>query len=388
MRLAREGLLALGLSLALSLPALPETAPAAKASPSPAAAQSSSAQPSSAQPSSVPSLAAAQAELGAAKDRGPAFASRLKALSEALSPADSLALLTEFAPLVSEGAASKELLLKGGELGLLLGRFDEAAEDFEAAAFRLAPDRDDALLLRAARAGLAAGEADKAGDRAALVLRSASDPGLLAQARLVAAWASLLSGRPAEAKASASLLLSGQAPERREALFLLWAASPAAERPKAAASLSKDYPGSPEADLAAGKSADLSFLPLPHWYLSGLAAQASGPTPAAGSAVQAGGQSSTSSSSSASSSSPSGASSAATKPGAAKLRYYQVGIFSKGENAELLVAELAKKGFAATVEERLVKGQKLEAVLVEAGASPESTLLKLKDAGYEAYQLF
>jgi hypothetical protein len=50
------------------------------------------------------------------------------------------------------------------------------------------------------------------------------------------------------------------------------------------------------------------------------------------------------------------------------------------------VAELGKKGIAARVEKRLVGGRELFAVIVE--GEPGATVLKLKDAGYEAWPLF
>jgi tetratricopeptide (TPR) repeat protein len=362
-----------GLALCLALPIQGEgkAAPPAKA---PAAASPKAAD--------VPSLAAARAELKSAKDGGPAFASRLSALSDALPPGEALELLDEFAPLVSEGATSKALLLRAGELALLLGRYEEAADSFEAAAFRLAPARDDALLLRSARERLAAGETDRAAERADLVLRSASEPSLARGARLVSAWAALVAGRSSDAKRLASAVLSGDgavgaAPpggnERREALFIEWAAALPGERPSALSSLAKEYPESPECALASGDSSsqDIAFLPLPHWYLSGLLGEVSGPRPAGLVA---------------SSAAATAAATAADDSSGGKALRYQLGVFSKSGNAALLVAELAKKGFQATIEERLVKGQRLEAVVVQAGSG--DTLLKLKDAGYEAYPLF
>jgi hypothetical protein len=341
----------------------------------------------------VPSLAAARAELKSSKDRGPAFAARLSALSEALQPDDSLELLAEFAPLAADGAASKELLRRAGELALLLGRYEEAADSLEAAAFRLAPARDDALLLRSARERLAAGETDRALERASLVLRSSSEPALVRGARLVSAWAALVAGRLSDAKSLASAVLSGDeaaiaAPpggaERREALFVEWAALPG-ERPSILALLAKEYPESPEYALAVGaaSSQDIAFLPLPHWYLSGLLGEVSGSRPAGliASSSGKGGEA-------AETETPNGATAkAATEDSSGgKALRYQLGIFSKSGNAALLLAELSKKGFQATIEERLVKGQKLEAVVVQAGSG--DTLLRLKDAGYEAYPLF
>lgn len=380
MRRNRALLAAFALCLALPLGGEEKTKVPAKA---PAAAASRAAD--------VPSLAAARAELKSGKDRGLAFVARLSTLSEALQAEDSLELLTEFAPLAADGEASKELLLKAGELALLLGRYDEAADSFESAAFRLAPARDDALLLRSARERLAAGETERALERASLVLRSSSEPSLVREARLVLAWAALVAGRLPEAKRLASAVLSGDdaaiaAPaggtERREALFIEWAALPD-ERASTLALLAKEYPASPEYALASGKASGqgMDFLPLPHWYLSGILGAVSGPRPAG--LVSAASSSGTGDE--ATKAATATAPPAEDSSGGKALRY-QLGIFAKSGNATLLVAELSRKGFQAEIEERLVKGQKLEAVIVQAGSG--DTLLKLKDAGYEAYPLF
>lgn len=338
----------------------------------------------------VPGLASARAELKAAKDRGPAFEARLKALADALSPRDSFELLAEFAPLLYDGSASKNLLCRAGQLALLLGRYDSAADSFEAAAFRLAPARDDVLLLRSARERLASGETDRAAERASLVSRSATDPSLVRASRLVSAWAALVAGRLTEAKRLASVVLAGDdaasaaplgGPERREALFIEWAALPV-DRPSALAVLAKEYPESPEYALASGKASGqgIDFLPLPHWYLSGLIGETSGlraETEAEAALSPAGTKDR-----SATTPSPSAG------EGGGKALRYQIGVFSKSGNAASLVAELSKKGFSASIEERLLKGRKLEAVVVQAGSDANATLLKLKDAGYEAYPLF
>lgn len=342
----------------------------------------------------------------------PTFASTLASLSAALTPSDALLLLGEFAPSVRDPAASKALLERAGQLAMLLGDFASAADFLETAALKLPGGRDDVLLLRSARCRLAAGDAEKAADRAALVLRVASDPDVMLSARLVSAWAALFRGDAAGARSSAMALVygtggplgpasaplgaalgpapAGSAP-RREALFLLWAASPSAERTTVADLLSKEYPGSAETAIiggaGGGASVSVELSPLPHWYLTGLlggeaatAPQPAAPLPApapppslaAGSATAASGT---------------GAGSASPKGGtAANQRRYQVGIFADSQNASLLVAELTKKGFAPKVENRKVGDRTLYAVIVEGEA--QSMLLRLKDAGYDPYPLF
>jgi cell division protein FtsN len=70
----------------------------------------------------------------------------------------------------------------------------------------------------------------------------------------------------------------------------------------------------------------------------------------------------------------------------------QLGYFSIEENAEALKDELASKGFAAAVEERMRPDKSGEEakrwiVTVESGAELAKTIQKLKDAGYEAYTI-
>ena len=313
------------------------------------------------------------------------FSSRLTSLADALPPFDAVALLKEFAPKISDGDVSKALLTRAGRLAILVGAYDTAADVLEAAAFRLPTARDDALLLLSARCRLAAGEADKAGDRAAIVLRSTGDLPTATDARLVAAWSALVGGDPLAASASARMIEATALPKdsavggaaEREALFIVWAAAPAADRDKAAAALARAFPDSPEASIAASYGqasparAWVDLSPLPLWYLGGVLA----PEKA----------------------SPEKAKEAASSPAvlpppadtgapSAEFHRFQIGIFSDPNNATLLVAELMKKGFTAKTEKRKVRGRDLLAVIVE--GDPATTVLKLKDAGYEAYPLF
>jgi hypothetical protein len=312
-------------------------------------------------------------------------------LADGLKAPDALALLGEFAPQAQDPAASKALLVRGGQLALLLGDFSRAAELFESAAFRVAAARDDGLILQSARCRLAAGDAEKAADRAALVERGAASPALVLQARVVRAWALLIGGdNDGAARSARSLLPTAEGGDatangaRRELRFILWAATPLASRPAEAAALAKEFPASVEAAIAngtagAGGALRVELFPLPHWYLSGLLAPTGRAGPAAGSAttpaqVQGGGTDKAQ------------PAAAATGPAPAAARRYQLGIFSDQKNAAALVGELVRKGFAARTETRLVNGKSLFAVVVDGEA--DSLLLRLKDAGYEAWPLF
>ena len=316
----------------------------------------------------------------------PEYAAALGAFSSALAPSDSLVLLNRFLP--STGADyRKPLLVKAGDLALLLGLFVDAAARYEEAASL--GGKDSGLLLRAARCHLAAGDPDKAAALSSDLVLGAQDPALAAAARLVGAWSLLLRGRGPDARvAAASVIASGDAAadaaragQRREARFLLWLSSEAPEKAAAAAALAGEFPGSPEALIASGAA---SPPPLPHWYLGGLTAAspsatspsattAKAPPPAPVVAEPAG---------------------AAVKPApadVAKGRRLQVGYFSLEENARALRDELASKKIQATIETRMraVKAGATEErrwiVVVDGGKDLAKAMQTLKDAGYESY---
>jgi hypothetical protein len=377
----------------------------------PAPAQGSGGPPGSA--AALPgsgSLAAARSSALAAKTR-PDFALILGGLADGLRPVDELALLREFSPGVADTKASKALLSRAGYLALLLGDYAQAADLLETAAFRLPTARDDLLLLRAARCHLASGNAEKAQDRGSIVLRSAPESALLLEAKIVLGWASLLSGDRASALSQAKLLLgaapggAGAAPgsaENRELRFMAWVASEQAGRPAMAAALVKEYPDSPEAGLVlsqttgsasgkAGVPSDWARLsPLPHWYLSGLITGVETSVMSDGSGTPAptaalGGVAPTPITGGAA---PTPTTGGAAVAGGGVAKRYQIGIFSEAANAADLVAELAKKGFSAKTEKRKLGARELIAVIVEPASGETNLVLRLKDAGYEAYPLF
>jgi cell division septation protein DedD len=370
--------------------------------------------------SSCPAFAeAAPADLKEASSRlaaaaSPAeYAALLDSFSTSLPPSDALALLDQGIAQAGQ-AYRRALLIKAADLDLLVGLFGDAASRYEAAASSPAASsptaggRDWGLLLRAARCDIAAGEAEKASALSADVILASGDPDLAAAARLVGAWALVMQGRPADAAALASAIAgapkgaSPSAERRREARFLLWLCADAGGKAAAAATLASEFPGSPEALIAAGSA---SAPPLPHWYLGGLgAAQAAkpplgaapAPTPMAPASAAAPTPVAPASAAAPAASAPaaSPASAAAPPPSAAPTargKRLQVGYFSREDNAQALRDELASKGFAALVEPRLraqgsgAPAEKRWIVVVEGGKDRARTAQALKDAGYESY---
>lgn len=384
---------------------------------------------------SFDSAKAALLQVLAAKD----FEARLEASVAALSPPEAAALDEFFAPRVSSPAMAIRLYTRASSLRLLLGDFASAAKDSESVAAVLergfAPEAAGlaggdgqagnpgsgggagelvVARLRAARLWLAAGETELASRLAALVITSTKDAFVVDEARLVAAWASLLSGSKASAlalagdiadpaKASSPVTRSTTGDDRREelrreAVFLLWAGSDAQGREVEARRLAADWPGSPEAAITQD-SPTITLMALPHWYLGGMAllpesrppeaSSDAGPLPGAEPLPGAG---PTAGSEAVSGSSPEAGGVKATRGGAglplpSQAALYQVGVFSSRDHAQSLVDELRKKGFVARIEARQVGNQALLAVVLSQKDNKDRLGERLKDAGYEAWLL-
>ena len=69
-------------------------------------------------------------------------------------------------------------------------------------------------------------------------------------------------------------------------------------------------------------------------------------------------------------------------------RALQTGLFSREENAHASADRLSAKGFAATVSRKPVNGVVYWAVSVAPGGDPNRTIMRLKDAGFEAFPVF
>ena len=416
---------------------------------SPASPQASGGSASPPIAGSFDSAKAALLQALAAKD----FEARLEASVAALSPPEAAALDEFFAPRVSSPAMAIRLYARASSLRLLLGDFASAAKDSESVAAVLergsgpagsgptstasgsAPEAAGlaggdgqagnpasggaagelvVARLRAARLWLAAGETELASRLAALVITSTKDAFVVDEARLVAAWASLLSGSKASAlalagdiadpaKASSPVTRSTPGDDRREelrreAVFLLWAGSDAQGREVEARRLAADWPGSPEAAITQD-SPTITLMALPHWYLGGMAllpesrppeaSSDAGPLPGAEPLPGAG---PTAGSEAVSGSSPEAGGVKATRGGAglplpSQAALYQVGVFSSRDHAQSLVDELRKKGFVARIEVRQVGNQALLAVVLSQKDNKDRLGERLKDAGYEAWLL-
>jgi cell division septation protein DedD len=66
----------------------------------------------------------------------------------------------------------------------------------------------------------------------------------------------------------------------------------------------------------------------------------------------------------------------------------QTGLFSREENAQALVRRLNGAGFSAALGRRQVNGVEYWVVTVPAGTDTQQTIMRLKDAGFEAFPVF
>lgn len=336
----------------------------------------------------------------AAQSSASDFALRLeKAVDASPSLEDALSLLSEFVPAVKDGEARRSLLLRQAGFFELAGRWEEAAACHEEAAFAVPGRRDAESLLASARDLLASGETEKASSILRVLGLATSDAAVRMKARVLEGWAALIGGRSDEARGIAEAAASeaktdGEA--RLSALVLLWASSERGHRAEAAERLSRAFPGSPEAALVESGEAP----PFAHWLLtsaggsvrpesapkpgSPVAEAPPAPTPSPGTAAATPKGAAPPADGTAPAASPPDA----AEPGSTKATAYQVGAFVEEANASALVKELGGKGFSASIVRKERGGRSIWSVLVRSSSGADDLLLRLKDAGYEAYPVF
>ena len=283
-----------------------------------------------------------------------------------------------------DGSQKRQALADIARLRRLSGDPEGAAEAWTESAFAEEGVRDDGALLAAAESLVAIGELEKAFAHVKLVLLTSRDRSRQDQARYLGAQIEALvssAGVPALAAFAEDMLYADKRPAT---LFLLWALTGDAAYQKR---LLKDHPSSPEAliakksDTSSGDSAnspkmDIDLAYLPFWMLLpgrasiGIKPAAPDPTPAVPRQTVGPG-----------SSVPPSA--VATAPIS-----LQIGLFSGKPNAENLLQRLLSKGFSGKIQERRVKEVIYWSVVVPAGNDSDATVLRLKDAGFEAFPLF
>jgi len=278
---------------------------------------------------------------------------------------DELWLLETLAPKVAAADQRKILVSQRASMLELSGRYADAAAVWESAIAMIPGKPDSGALLSAAACRLAAGDADGAAGFVTALSFSSADAETVALADVLAGWIALSRGDREHAVASARK--GADAASSRvamAALYLGCAATDGAEREVFGRALSKRFPILSDDPVVSS----LSLL-----MASTQAVAATAEKPVAPPAVMTAGASA-----------ESGATAESVEP-AGPTRYYQVGAFKDQANAQILAQKLQKLGLTAAY--RLRSKKDLYVVFVESGADSEATILKLKDAGYEAWPL-
>ncbi len=261
------------------------------------------------------------------------------------------------------GAQRRALLTDLARLRRLTGDLEGAAVAFTDAAFAEAGRRDDDALLDAAECRIAQGEWEKAAADVKTVLLTGRGEPQVRRARYLGAQIEALSPGGSGIGPLASFVDDPVFAARRPGtLFLLWRIS---GDPVYRDRLLGDHGASPEARIAGTASQDsgVSLKLTPFWLLfpgrgtvtvgsGGDAPRQETATPAEGTVL------------------------------------LQIGLFRDEANAQDLVRRLAARGFSAQLADKTVRGEKLIAVAVDPGADIDATVLRLKDAGFEAFPLY
>jgi cell division septation protein DedD len=260
-------------------------------------------------------------------------------------------------------AQKHDALARIAKLSQLSGDKEKAAQAWHDAAYTDASKRDDAALLNACRIYIALGEYEKAESGANVMLGSSQDSNILARARLLRAQLDAFKKddpQPLAPFASDP----AYAAQRPEIYYTLWQISGSSSWKS---KLMAEYPQSPESRMASGAMAQ---APTPQWLLfpgrDSLAASTAAvavPAPAPAAA----------------------ASSPAGSPAAGVL---QTGLFGREANAQAMAERLKQAGFEPQVSRRQVNGSEYWAVMVPPGANINTTIMQLKDAGFESFPVF
>jgi|GEM_PF-1775841 len=278
---------------------------------------------------------------------------------------DELWLLETLAPKAAAADQRKILVSQRASMLELSGRYADAAAVWESAVAMIPGKPDSGALLSAAACRLAAGDADGAAGFVTALSFSSADAETVALADVLAGWIALSRGDREHAVASARKwgdTASGRV--AMAALYLGCAATDGAERDVFGRALSKRFPILSDYPVVSSLSLLLAST-------KAVAAMTEKP-PAPPAAMTDG------------ASAERGSTAESGEP-AGPARYYQIGAFRDQANAQTLVQKLEKLGLTAAY--RLRSKKDLYVVFVESGVDSEAMILRLKDAGYEAWPL-
>lgn len=289
---------------------------------------------------------------------------------------DELWLLETLAPKAAVVDQRKILVSQRAAMLELSGRYADAATVWESAVAMVPGKPDSAALLSAAACRLASGDSDGAAGLVTALSFSSADAETAALADIIAGWIALSRGDRERAVASARR--GAEAANGRVAMAALYlgcaATDDGAGREQFSTALSKRFPALPDDPVVSS----LSLLMASLKTVAATTETQAAPTAVAPAVAPAGPPAGP----------PAGAPAGAATTGgdtAGPARYYQIGAFRDQANAQGLAQKLEKLGLSAAY--RLRSKKDLYVVYVESGADAEATILKLKDAGYEAWPL-
>lgn len=299
----------------------------------------------------------------------------LKAVEGAASLASATSLLTENLKFVRDIEKRRSLTLTLAALLEISGDFRKAAERYEEAAFLLKNGSDSSSLLSACADWIVIGEAERAEAMLKVILVTSRDIETLYRARLLSGWAAVISGRHDEACAIARELqaTNSEPAAMLQSMMLLWVASDGLERDSWGLRIKELFGMSPEARLV-----ENGVIPsLPHWLLSGLFDPDTEQAGLRGQTLTLGVKPD-----------PVPTITVPASSGDTVVVSYQIGAFSTMGNAVILKTKLESGGFLVQIIAKKGSSGEIFTVVVVAGMDPGATLIRIKDAGFEAYPIY
>jgi hypothetical protein len=283
------------------------------------------------------------------------------------------------------GADRRAVLTRLARLRELSGGIEAAARAWEEAAAAEPGKPDDESLLRGAWCLAAMGEWEKAAAPVRTILLAGRSGPSLHKARYLGALVEALGS--ADFSALKTLADdSGFAAEKPAIYYTLWKSlGPGGEGDRWKTRLLAEYPRSPEARIAAGDAGTISAAPTPLWLLfpgrSGFTALVPAVVPAVVPDAPSTGNPAAV---------PAAAPAAVTPQAAVppETILLQTGLYGNRGNAEKQADRLRAAGFAPLITRRTVNGGEYWAAGVSSGPDMSRMILRLKDAGFEAFPVY
>jgi hypothetical protein len=292
----------------------------------------------------------------------------------------------------STGNAERhDALIRLARLSALSGNLEAAAGAWLRAATVQPGVRDDRSLLEGVRCLIAMGQLDAAEDHVRTILLNAQNAELVREARYLGSQ--IQAFRTGNGAALAALLSGQEYAEKRPALlYTLWRVTgEEAYRIR----LESEYPASPEARTFQDAASSVIGAPTAMWLLlpgreavtfgEGIRVAVPSGSPASGASGSGSGASAFSSQSPIGYPPPPMAPQAQVSGSSSIL---QTGFFSREDNAKAMAERLRTAGFLAGITIRQVNGNNYWVVGVPPGDNMNTTIIRLKDAGFESFPVF